>query len=258
MLRPARGAQIQVHVPGLQSQPVHGRQMPDRVAHVRMRDELRPCGGAGGEVQEQQILGSRRRLRHELPGGAARTIVGNPALYVPSHGDAQRRTRQSGEAPRQARIGHDRLHPAALEAIAQVFVLQQRRGRDHDRAEPDGREHGLPQRHAVRQHDQQPIPGAQTLGGEEARDLRRALRQLAECQGLIGARVVDDAQRGGAVAGGDHIEVVAHPVEFLERRPAELPLRARPVLPAAQQLIPHLDKPAAGGHDGALPRATPA
>jgi len=75
---------------------------------------------------------------------------------------------------------------------------------------------------------------------------------------LIAARVIDDAQCGSAVAGGDHVEVVARPVEFPKNRPAELLLRARPVLPAAQQLIPHLDKTAAGAHDGALTRAAPA
>src|SRR6266478_7266672 len=150
-----------MHVSGLQPQPVHGRQMTDRIAHVRMRDELRLCGGAGGEVQEQQILGTRRRLRRELRDGGVRPIVPHPALHAWSHGDPQRRTRQSGEAPRKARIGHDRLHLAALETIAQILALQQRRGRDHDRAEPDGREHRFPQRHAVRQHDEQAIPRAQ-------------------------------------------------------------------------------------------------
>src|SRR2546430_7467141 len=64
VLRPARGAQIQVHVPGLQSQPVHGRQMPDRVAHVRMRDELRPCRSEEhtSELQSQSNLVCRLLL----------------------------------------------------------------------------------------------------------------------------------------------------------------------------------------------------
>jgi len=58
---------------------------------------------------------------------------------------------------------------------------------------------------------------------------------------LIAARVIDDAQCGAVVVGGDPIEVVAHPVEFLKTGQAELPLRAAPILPEAQQLIPHLD-----------------
>jgi len=64
-----------------------------------MRDELRLCGGAGGEVQEQQILGTRRRLRRELRDGGVRAIVPHPALHASSHGDPQRRTGNPAKRP---------------------------------------------------------------------------------------------------------------------------------------------------------------
>ena len=250
VLRPPGRAEIQVHVPGLEAQPVHGRQMPDRIARLRVRDQLRPCGGTGGEVQEQQLIGARPRGVEPIA-GLVRAVVVGPARGARSHGDTHRRAGQSREAPRELRVGHDPLDPPALYPIAQIVALEERRRGNHDCAEPDRGEHRFPQRHAVGQHDEESVALLEALRVEEARHLSRAARQLGERERPIAARIVDDAQRWRVVARGDHVEVVVRPVELLEGRPAELALRTRPVLPEAQQQVPQLEKAAAGAHDGA-------
>ena len=55
VLRPARRRDVEVHVTRLQPDPVHRREMPDRVADMRVLDELWLRGRPGCEVQEQRV-----------------------------------------------------------------------------------------------------------------------------------------------------------------------------------------------------------
>ena len=255
MLRPPRRAQIQVYVPGLQSQPVHGREMPDRVADVRVRDQFRARGRARGEIQQQQLVGTgarRRKARRRSRGVRKR----DPPRDLSADGDAQRRPRQARESRAERCLGDDRLDASALETIAQIPTLQQRGRRNHHHAQTDRRQHRLPQRHAVRQHHQQAITAAEAEGGEEAGNLRRALLHLRERQRLIRPGIIDDTQRSGVVVGGDHVEVIVCPVELFEAGPAEVAVRERPILAPAQQLIPQSEKIAAVAH-ARIPETNP-
>ena len=55
VLRPTRAAQVQVHIAGLQPEPVHRGQMPDRIADVRVLHEFRLRRRPRREVQQQRV-----------------------------------------------------------------------------------------------------------------------------------------------------------------------------------------------------------
>jgi hypothetical protein len=69
MLGPAGRADVPVDVALLQADPVHGRQVADRVALLAVQHQLRFRGGAGGEVQQQRVGGARHAVGRE-PGSA--------------------------------------------------------------------------------------------------------------------------------------------------------------------------------------------
>lgn len=56
MLGPAGCADGQVDIAGAHADPVHGGQMADRIADLRVLHHFRPAGGAGGEVHQQRIV----------------------------------------------------------------------------------------------------------------------------------------------------------------------------------------------------------
>ena len=65
MFRPARRADIPMHVARLEPEPVHGGKMPDRVTLVRMHHQLRFRGRAGGKIEQQRIGSARDSIRRE-------------------------------------------------------------------------------------------------------------------------------------------------------------------------------------------------
>ncbi len=223
VLRPARRAQIQVHVPGLKAQPVHGGQVPNRVTHLRMRHQLRPRGGAGSEIQKEQVVRTRRDSGLELHRRLERARVWNPPRRRTDR-DAHGGACDLGEARGERGIRDNGFYGAPLHAVGEIVTLEERRRRNDDGSELDGCEHRLPQRHDVAEHDENAIPGTDALGPEEICDLGSAARQLRETQGFIATRVIDYPQCRGVIAGSDHVKVVAAPVEVLKRRPAKLPL----------------------------------
>ena len=101
VLGPAGRGDVQVHVAGLQADPVHRGQVPGRVGDVRVLDQLGLRGGAGGEVQQQRVGAPRRAVRGELRGSrAGLAIVG-----VPSAGRLVRAVRLGRFADRDAGPG---------------------------------------------------------------------------------------------------------------------------------------------------------
>ena len=81
VLGPAGRGQVEVHVAGLQPEPVQRRQVADRIRRVRVLDELRPRRRAGGEVQQQRVVRAGRRRRARTPPSASRRVgVGQPAV----------------------------------------------------------------------------------------------------------------------------------------------------------------------------------
>ena len=68
VLGPAGRAEVQMHVAGLQAEPVHRREVPDGIGGVGVLDELRPRGRAAGEVQEQRVARARGAVGREALG----------------------------------------------------------------------------------------------------------------------------------------------------------------------------------------------
>ena len=51
--------------PGLSPKPVHRREVPDRIARMRVHDELRARGRARGEIEEHRVVGFGRAVGGE-------------------------------------------------------------------------------------------------------------------------------------------------------------------------------------------------
>ena len=68
VLGPARRRNVEMHVAGPQPEPIHRRQMADRIALMAVQDELGRRRGAGGEIEQQRIVRPRFAVRRELRG----------------------------------------------------------------------------------------------------------------------------------------------------------------------------------------------
>src|SRR5699024_4870631 len=148
--------------------PVHGRQVAGGVRGVRVLDELGLAGGAGGEVQQQGVVGVRGVAGFEVGGGVHRAGQIDPAL-----GRAARRGRADGDALVVAgdggetvgRLGggDDVLGTASGDPVPQVALGEQRRGGDDHGAELDHRGHDVPQFDLVGEHQQDPVARADAV-----------------------------------------------------------------------------------------------
>ncbi len=237
VLRPARRGDVQVHVARPQAEPVHRRQVADRIALLVVQHELRLGRGAGGEVEQQRIRRARLALRREGSRALQQRVVLRPA-----RGAADRDARDGGIEPlelrRIAAIGDDVPHPPAREAVPQVGAVEQRRRRDHHRAELHRRQHRLPQRHDVAEHHQDAVAalhphGAQPVG--QPAGIGRELGEAAHRRAVAG-----DAQRLGVAeraAGELGIEPVERVVEGLEPRPAEVAAGGGVVLAVGEEEV---------------------
>ena len=125
----------------------------------------------------------------------------------------------SANLPASARSDDDVADAAASEAVEQVVARQQRRRRDHHRSQLDRRQHHLPQRHDVAQHQQDAVAPPHALGAQEVGDAVRALGELGERQPLLASVLAHHPQRRPLVALRMHVEPVERPVELVELRP---------------------------------------
>ena len=242
VLGPARRGDVQVHVAGLQPQPVHGGQMPDRIALVRVQHQLGLGRGARGEIEQQRIGGLGHAVRREGVGVAVDRI-GDAAGHGAADGDARAARAHLRELVRAARRRDRELHLPALHAVLHVLRRQQRGGRDHHGAELHGGQHDLPQRHLVAHHQQDAVPAAHTLRAQEVGGPVGARGHRAEGELALAAVLLDDPQRRGVVAGGQRVEPVEGPVEFVQLRPAEVAVGGGVVGAVRQQEL-------AGAHEG--------
>src|SRR6266511_2264657 len=147
-------------VGGAQNDPVHRRQVPNRVGDVRVLDQLRPGGGAGGEVEQQGVVRRRRLVEGDVRGEGVRVRVAQPALDRVADRDARPATRYALELAGVDGAGNDVPHVAALHPVGEVGGTQQRRRGDDDGADPGGGEHHLPQLDLVAEHQQQVVSPA--------------------------------------------------------------------------------------------------
>ena len=136
VLGPAGRRNIEMHVVGLQAEPVHRRQMADRIAGVRVHHQLRLRRGAGGEIEQQRVARPRRRVGFEMRARPQQLAPVAPARRRAADGDArQQAVAASLEFRRRRRLGDDQADAAARQAFGDVGVGELRRRRDR----PPGR-----------------------------------------------------------------------------------------------------------------------
>ena len=158
-------------------------QMPDRIAPMAVQHQLGLRRGARGEIQQQRIGGARLAVRREAPRRRAadrRSGASRPARRRP------RCASRCGSSPSNfgasAAVGDQMAHPAALEPVPQVVRRQQRGRGDHHGAELHRRQHRLPQRHDVAEHQQDALAAPHAERAQPVGDAVRPLRQFGESQ----------------------------------------------------------------------------
>ena len=223
-----------MHVAGLHAEPVHGGQRAHRVAGVGVGDQLRLRRGAGGEVQQQQVVGAGRAVGLEhvrrdvgvvevvhrdhghaaIAGDGLLVLVGGEQDDVVVGGDV-------GEAVQVTAGGDHHLDAGALQALRGLRGRQlDRRGADHG-AELHGGQQRLPQLDLVVQHEHDAVAAADA---QATQVVGHAVGAAAhEIEGVDGLRAVglDDPQRRLGVLVGDDVEPVQRPVEVLQVGPLE-------------------------------------
>ena len=216
VLRPAGGGDVEVDVAGLEADPVHGRQVTDRVADLRVLDQLRLARRTGGEVEEQRVVRGRVHLGHGTV-VRRRVVVVEPTLDRRADGDADAVVRDPGVPAGLRAAGDDGPYAAALDPVREVGVGEQRGRGDHHRAGPDAAEHDLPQRDRVAEHDQDPVARLQPGLGEPAGHLTGSLGHLGVRPGVDLAVLLDDGQRRDlGLLDRERVEPVPRPVEPVE------------------------------------------
>jgi DNA-binding transcriptional LysR family regulator len=147
-----------------------------------------------------------------------------------------------------------RLGVAAADAIGEVGFRQERRRRDHHRAELDRGQHDLPQRCDVAERQENPVAAPDAEGAQPVCRLAGAARHLAERRSALHAgRGFHDPQRRAIAAIGsiaEPIEPVDRPVERDRLRPAEAGVGAGVIFAMVEQKLPRLGE---GGHRYSLP-----
>ena len=140
VLRPTGRGDVQMDVAGQQAEHVHRREMPHRIGAVRMQHQLRLRGRAGGEIEQQRIVGVGFAVRRECRRRRQQFVVAS------SPAPGRRRRCGSGSCPCPSNLavspcGDDMPGTAALEPVGQIVWRQQRRRRDHHGAEFHRRQH---------------------------------------------------------------------------------------------------------------------
>ncbi len=136
------------------------------------------------------------------------------------------------------RAGNDVADAAAFEPVEQIGLGQQGGGRDHHGTQLYRRQHGLPQRDDITEHQQDAVAALHAERAQAVGDAVGAFRQFSE--GDFGGAVTDDLQRGSLrrfAAGEFGIEPVERPVEAVERGPAERPAGCLVIGAMGQQTV---------------------
>ena len=104
VLGPAGRADRQVHVTGPRPDPVHRRQVPDGVRHLRVLDQLGLAGRPRGEVEQQRVGRRRRRLeRPWLDGHRRRRTAPSPRPRPRRSAGTRRTPRRTSRCQRRWR-----------------------------------------------------------------------------------------------------------------------------------------------------------
>ncbi|KFB72305.1 MAG: hypothetical protein AW09_002513 [Candidatus Accumulibacter phosphatis] len=211
-----------MHVAGLQSEPVHGRQMPDRITLLAVQHQFGFRGRAGGEIEQLRVGRQGRAVGFELARPLVSVFELLPAGDRPTDGDARVVAGQAAELV-GVRVADDHMpHLATVETVAQVVGGEQRGGRRQHRAELDRGQHRIPQRYFVAEHHQDAIAAPDALRAQPVGNLVRTLRHFGERHLLLRTVFVDHPQRRAIVACCHYVEIIQCPVEFSELWPLEI------------------------------------
>ncbi len=238
VLGPARRGDVEVHVTGLQPQDIHRAEMPDRIALMAVLHELGFGGGAGCEVEQQRVGWARLAIRREIGGWRRQVFVTVPARHI-AGADQREALGDSLELRRLGRAGDDVAHPAPLEAIQQVGLREQRAGGNDHCAELHRRQHHLPQRHHIAEHQQDAVAALHAQRAQPVGDAAGAFGQLGE--GQLGGAFANDLERRAPTAFAARqlgVEPVERPVEAVQIRPAEARIRSVIIRAMRKQEIP--------------------
>jgi hypothetical protein len=173
--------------PGCKPEPVHRRQVPERIALLGVLNQLRAARGAAREVEQQPVGRRRLRVRRRCHIFFVCRAQALPPAHLPD-AHLEQVGAEVGELVGVGGIADHRLGRAALEAITQVGRAECRRCGHDDGAEFHHPEHRAPQLDLVAEHDDDGVALADAAGGEEGRDLVGGGGHLIE--GEFGASAV--------------------------------------------------------------------
>ena len=225
--------------PRLQAQGEHRRQAADRIRPVRMQHELRFRRRAGGEIQQQRIVGVGFRVRREIRRGFPQIVERVPAFDRLADGDARQVLAEAVEFAGFRRCRDDVPRPPAFEPVGEIDRRQQRRRRNDHRAELHRRQHRLPQRHYVAEHQQHPVATLHPQAAQPVGDPVRPVRKFRERDPR--RAVADDFQRrlvGAAAARQFGVEPVERPIEIRRIGPAKVTISGRVIGAIRDQKVP--------------------
>ena len=211
-----------MHVPRQQPEPIGGGEVADGVADMAVQHELRLGRGAGGEIEQHRIGRVRRRIRLEVGRGGQQRIVGVPAGHRRAHRDADDRGIPGVEFRRVLARRDNVAHPATGDTLGEVAGGEQRRGRADHGAELHRRQHRLPQRDHVAEHQQDAVAALHAERPQAVGHPVGTFGQLGERQ--AGSPVADDLQRQARAAfalGQLGVEPVQREIEILQLRPTK-------------------------------------
>ena len=109
-----------MHVAGLQADPVHRRQVPDRIGGMGVLDQLGLGGRPRREVEEQRVGGHRHGVWRERRVDVTGVGVAQPAVNRLTDCDPCVRTRHVVELGRVRRRHDDMTGVAALHAVDEI------------------------------------------------------------------------------------------------------------------------------------------
>ena len=240
VLGPAGRGNVEMRVAGLEAEPVHGREVPDRVARVGVHDELGARGRAGGEIEQHRVVGIGRAVGLEEL-AAEKHGVTAPARRGDADRDAHDALPKPGEFLRIRPVRDQKFRMAPLQPVGDVGWPKRRHRRDQHEAELHRSQHRRPQFGDHAEHHQKAVA---TPGAERAQAIGETRR--FDAQILEGPRldaIADDLQCGLApmLSGRElGVEPVERPVEPLRPRPDERGPRAVIVVPKLEQEVARL------------------
>ena len=225
-----------MHVARAQPEHEDGGEMAHRIAAMRMQHQLRLRRGARGEIEQHRIVGPGRTVRREFGRVIEQAGIGVPACRCVADGDARQALVEAFELRSLGGSGDHVARASALEPVGEIDRREQGGGGNDNGAQFHGRQHHLPERRHVAQHQQHPVAALHAQRAQSVGDPVGAFGQFGE--GEAGGAVAHDLQ-GGLVGQRPTrqlgVEPVERPVEVIHLRPPEVAIGRRVVAALRQQ-----------------------